>query len=117
RRPACEYAEVHAYLDRGSIVVMHRECELWVDHGATTADGGDRLRSALAWLPAEAANRSGEADCAPEEHDGDRTAVRPQMVVAHHHVARELREVRERQDVGDRAQERRILLRREERSR
>src|SRR3954468_1667443 len=76
-----------------------------------------RFVSSLTRLPAELSRCRGQAHSAPEEDDGQGSEVRPDRLVPHHHVARELREVGERQDVRDRAQERRVALGREERAR
>src|ERR1700759_1292643 len=76
-----------------------------------------KFRSTLTGLPAEPANRCSDADCAPEGDDADRPELRPDVVMADHHVAGQLGEVGEGEDVGDRLQEAGVVLRREERAR
>ena len=74
---------------------------------AIQCDAAGSLYLALARLPAKAANRGDQPDRAPDEQHGrERASLRPDWWCAHHHVARQLGEVRERQHVGDRAQER-----------
>ena len=53
----------------------------------------------------------------PPQHDHtERALLRPQVMVANHHIARQLREVGEREDVCDHAQKTRVALRGEERA-
>src|SRR3954449_7977394 len=79
--------------------------------------GADRYVSSLTRLPAEAANCGKQADHAPDEDGCERLAGLPEMLMLDHHVPRHLREIGERQDVGDGLEEARVLVRREERSR
>src|SRR3954470_14981029 len=76
------------------------------------ARGGLRV----ARLPAKAANCGDQADDAPDENGCERAALRPDVVVPDDDVARELREIGERQDIRERSEKARVLLRREERA-
>src|SRR4051794_22957794 len=82
----------------------------------TTVERRPWFRLTLPRLPAEASEGSNQADRAPQKHDRNRVPVRPQMTVADHDLARQPGEVRQRQHVRDRLEERRIGLRREERA-